>query len=54
MAPDEFSRGRKFRLEILYTPNRAKGSFCSDGTDNRMNFVKFGSVLSSYYAQNAS
>ena len=38
----------------LYTSNRVKVSFCSDGTDNRIDFVKFVSVLSSYHAQNAS
>ena len=28
-----------FRPDILFTRNRAKVSFCSDGTDNRMKFV---------------
>ena len=35
-----FTRCRtNFPLDILFTRNRAKVSFCSDGTDNRMKFV---------------
>ena len=38
-VPNEFSTGPKFRPGILFTRNRAKVSFCSDETDNRMKFV---------------
>ena len=33
------STGQKFWSGILFTQNRVKVSFCSDGTDNRMKFV---------------
>ena len=54
MVQDEFSTGRKFRPDILYTRNRVKVWFCSDGTDNRINFATFLSVLPYPGAQNAS
>ena len=51
---DEFSTGRKFRPDTLYTRNRSKVSFCSDETNNRIDFATFLSVLLSPHAQNAS
>ena len=50
---DVFSTGRKFRPDTLYTRNRSKVLFCSDGT-NRIDFATFLSVLPSPHAQNAS
>ena len=46
--PNEFSTGRKFRPDILFTRNRAKVSFCSDGT------VTLAVVLPSPHAHNIS
>ena len=40
----------KISTGILFTQHRAKVSFCSDGTDKRMKFVTFFSVLPSPHA----
>ena len=38
MVLNIFSTCRKFQPDILFPWNHVKVSFCSDGTDNRMNF----------------
>ena len=54
MVLNIFSTCQKFQPDILFPWNHVKVSFCSDGTDNRMNFGTFFTVLSSPHAQNAS
>ena len=54
MVLNIFSTCQKFQPDILFPWNHVKVSFCSDGTDSRMNFGTFFTVLSSPHAQNAS
>ena len=54
MVLNILSTCRKFQPDILFPWNRVKVLFCSDGTDNWMNFVTFFTVLSSPHVQNAS